>query len=95
MTQEERWYIQYEEITNYIRQNRRRPSKHRTEDHKMLNWLKYNRKLMLKGELPENRVEQFKKLLQLADRYRKLNQHSYKNSRELKLMFQTSSSSEA
>lgn len=53
----------------------RNPSKHRIEDHDMLNWLKANRKLMNKGELKEERVEVFNNLLELGEKYKHVNQY--------------------
>ena len=49
MTQEERWMVRYEEVIDFIENNHRNPSKHRIEEHDMLNWLKANRKVMNKG----------------------------------------------
>ena len=57
MTQEERWLKQYEEVKGFIEANHRNPSRHRIEEHDMLNWLKANRKVMNKGEMKEERVE--------------------------------------
>ena len=49
MTQEERWNIRYQEVMKFIENNHRNPSKHRIEEHDMLNWVKANRKLMRTG----------------------------------------------
>ena len=38
MTQEERWNAQYERMMEFMKTNHRRPSKHRLEEHDMLNW---------------------------------------------------------
>ncbi len=40
MTQNERWQRQYEEMMTFMENNHRRPSKHRLEEHDMLNWFK-------------------------------------------------------
>ena len=40
MTQDERWLRQYEEMMTFMETNHRRPSKHRLEEHDMLNWFK-------------------------------------------------------
>ena len=40
MTQEERWQIRYNEVVEFIETNHRNPSKHRIEEHDMLNWVK-------------------------------------------------------
>ena len=52
MTQEERWMKRYHEVIDFIETNHRNPSRHRVEEHDMLNWVKANRKVMNKGERP-------------------------------------------
>ena len=49
MTQDEKWNIRYNDVVRFIESNHRNPSKHRIEEHDMLNWLKANRKAM--GEI--------------------------------------------
>ena len=44
MTQDERWQKKYEEVVGFVESNRRNPSRHRIEEHDMLNWCKANRK---------------------------------------------------
>ena len=51
MDQETRWLIRYNEVKTFIEENHHNPSKHRIEEHDMLNWLKANRKKMNAGEL--------------------------------------------
>ena len=75
MTQEERWLKQYEEVKGFIEANHRNPSRHRIEEHDMLNWVKANRKVMNKGEMKEERVERFRKLMEMCERYRRKNQY--------------------
>ncbi len=75
MTQEERWMNKYNEVVKFINSNHRNPSRHRIEEHDMLNWLKANRKRMNAGELKEPRLSQFSKLLELCERYRRVNQY--------------------
>ena len=75
MTQEERWNIRYKEVVGFIEVNHRNPSKHRIEEHDMLNWLKANRKAMNAGTLKEERVEKFRKLLEMTEQYRRKNQY--------------------
>jgi hypothetical protein len=41
----------------------------------MLNWLKANRKMMNAGKLKENRVEAFKKLLEMMEECKRKNQY--------------------
>ena len=75
MTQEEKWQARYEEVVTFIETNHRNPSKHRIEEHDMLNWLKANRKVMNAGLLKAERVEPFQQLLGLIEKYKRLNQY--------------------
>jgi len=75
MTQDERWNLRYQEVMDFIETNHRNPSKHRIEEHDMLNWVKQQRKLHNAGNLNLNRVERFKKLLELIEQYRRKNQY--------------------
>ena len=74
MTQEERWIIRYEEVVGFIESNHRNPSKHRIEEHDMLNWYKANRKALNAGKMKPERVEKFRKLLEMTEPYRRKNQ---------------------
>ena len=75
MTQKERWLVRYNEVRSFIETNKRNPSKHRIEEHDMLNWLKANRKTMNAGKMKAERVEKFRKLLELTEQYRRKNQY--------------------
>ncbi len=75
MTQDERWLKQYKEVISFIEANKRNPSKHRIEEHDHLNWLKANRKVMNAGKMKTERVEKFRKLLELTEQYRRKNQY--------------------
>ena len=74
MTQEERWNVRYEEVKSFIETNKRNPSRHRIEEHDLLNWLKATRKRMNAGELKPDRVEKFEKLLAVAEENKHVNQ---------------------
>ena len=75
MTQDERWQKRYDEVVDFIDANKRNPSKHRIEEHDMLNWLKANRKTLNAGKMRVERVEMFKKLMELTERYKRKNQY--------------------
>ena len=75
MTQEEKWIARYNEVVKFIETNKRNPSKHRIEEHDMLNWLKANRKAMNAGKMKPERVEKFQQLLGLIEKYKRLNQY--------------------
>ena len=74
MTQEEQWECKYEEVVAFIKTNKRNPSKHRIEEHDMLNWVKHNRKVMNAGVMKEERVDAFKQLLAKMEEYKRVNQ---------------------
>jgi hypothetical protein len=74
MDQDTRWLTRYNEVKTFIETNKRNPSKHRIEEHDMLNWLKANRKKMNAGELKEDRLVKFKELLALVEQYKRKNQ---------------------
>ena len=59
----------------FIKSNHRNPSRHRLEEHDLLNWLKANRKKMNAGEMKAERLEKFKDLLALMEEYRRVNQY--------------------
>ena len=75
MTQDERWNKRYQEVMDFMEKNHRNPSRHRLEEHDMLNWLKANRKVMNAGLLKAERVEPFQQLLGLIEKYKRLNQY--------------------
>ena len=75
MDQETHWLTRYNEVKEFIEANHRNPSKHRLEEHDMLNWLKANRKIMNAGKMKEERLVKFKELLALSAKYRRKNQY--------------------
>ena len=74
MTQDERWNIRYQEVVGFIEVNKRNPSRHRIEEHDMLNWVKANRKAMNAGKMKTERVEAFMKLLEMMEECKRVNQ---------------------
>ena len=75
MTQDEHWNVRYQEVRAFIETNQRNPSKHRIEEHDMLNWLKANRKLVNADALKEPRLSKFKELLALVEENKHVNQY--------------------
>ena len=75
MDQETRWLARYNEVKEFIEREHRNPSKHRIEEHDMLNWMKANRKQMNAGTLKHNRIEKFNKLLALVELNKHVNQY--------------------
>ena len=75
MTQEERWQKRYEEVVGFIETNKRNPSRYDdTERGLYCNWLHHNRKQMNAGTMKPERVEKFRKLLELTELYKRKNQ---------------------
>lgn len=62
--------------------NHRNPSRHRIEEHDMLNWCKATRKRMNAGRQKPERVVLFEKLLALAEENKHVNQWKLKSSFE-------------
>ena len=66
--------LRYDEVKTFIETSHRNPSRHRIEEHDMLNWVKANRKALNAGKMKEERVEAFKRLLAMMEQYRRKNQ---------------------
>jgi hypothetical protein len=75
MTQDEKWIDKYQDVIDFLEENHRNPSKHRLEEHDYVNWLKANRKALNAGKMKAERVEKFRKLLELTEQYRRKNQY--------------------
>ena len=75
MTQNEKWIIKYNEVMEFIKTNKRNPSRHRIEEHNMLNWLKASRKLINAGKMKPERVKKFEELQELMEEYKRVNQY--------------------
>lgn len=58
-----------------MEKNHRNPSKHRIEEHDMLNWVKANRKVMNTGKMKPERIEKFEKLLAMMEKCKRVNQY--------------------
>lgn len=76
MTQDEKWMRKYNEVMTFIETNKRNPSRYDAEERGLYgNWLHHNRKLMNAGALKAERIEMFRKLLELTEQYRRKNQY--------------------
>lgn len=76
MTQEERWIAKFNVVKNFIETNKRNPSKYDAEERgEYYTWLKHNRKQMNAGTLKAERVEKFRKLLEMTELYKRKNQY--------------------
>ena len=75
MTQDELWIAKWREVIDFMETYHWNPSKHRIEEHLMLNWITRNRKKMNAGEMPPDRLEMFKRSLEVGERYKRVNQY--------------------
>ena len=75
MKREEKWLDCYEMIFAFVKKNHRGPSRHRLEEHQMLNWLKYNRKCLNKDKMHPQRKKKFVELLEFIRQYHRVNQY--------------------
>ena len=76
MTQDERWLNKYNEVVAFIETNKRNPSKHSDEERgRYLNWLRHNKKLYNAGLLKEERMTNFRELMELTEKYKRKNQY--------------------
>ena len=75
MTQDEKWQIRYNEVKEYIETNHKNPSRHYVENRNLLSWIKQQRKLMNSGTLKPERIEPFKRLLELIEENKRINQY--------------------
>lgn len=75
MDQETRWLTRYNEVVAFIEREHRNPSKFIPEERGLRNWVRHQRKLVNKGELKEERLEMYKELLALMEKYKRKNQY--------------------
>lgn len=76
MTQEEKWLAKFNEVMAFIETNHRNPSRYDDDERgKYCNWIRHNKKLYNSGELKEERMEMFKELMELGEKYRHVNQY--------------------
>ena len=74
MTQDERWLVQWKAVMDFMEANKRRPSKFVDEERGLRNWWKHQQKLENVGELRPERMEMFRELLEMGEKYRRKNQ---------------------
>lgn len=75
MKREEQWKEKYDNLWKFVSENHRGPSRHRIEEKDMLNWLKYNRKLLNRDALSPEKEEAILKLKALISSFNRVNQY--------------------
>ena len=74
MTQEERWLVQWKAAMYFMAANKCRPSKYNHEERNSWNWFRHTQKQSDTGTLKQERVVLFQKLLELGEKYWRVNQ---------------------
>lgn len=59
---EERWLKNYAQLRDYIKEHHQLPDKKKVEFRALLNWWKYNRKLIRLGKIDDNRAKLLQEL---------------------------------
>lgn len=77
MTQNEVWDKHYQEIMEFVTTNKRRPSKYRKEELRMVYWIKYCKKLINQNRMNEARKEKFLRLMAYVNKFQRKNQYEY------------------
>lgn len=76
MTQDERWQARYNDVKTFIEREHRNPSKYEPEELLMVHFIKRGRKLINAGQMKEERLKKFKVLMELSEKYRRVNQYT-------------------
>ena len=75
MTQDEKWQSKFEEVLAFIKENGRNLSKYNLDERQLYTWVKHQRKVMNQGLMKPKREERFGKLLELCNKYKRVNQY--------------------
>ena len=75
MTQDERWLVQWKAVMDFMTVNKKRPSKFVDEERGLRNWWKHQQKLVNAGELKQERMEKFNRLLTVIEDCKRKNQY--------------------
>ena len=59
---EAKWHSNYQQLKAFIEENGHLPNKYKIENRKLLNWWKYNQKLIKQEKLTEDKALLLKKL---------------------------------
>lgn len=59
---EQKWEMKYEQLKNYIQEHHHLPDKKKVDNRGLLNWWKYNKKMIKLGQLDAERVARLQEL---------------------------------
>lgn len=69
------WDKKYQEVWDFIESHHRSPTRHHVDEHLMLNWMKYNRRIYRNGKMSPYKKEKFELLLELVRNNHRVNQY--------------------
>lgn len=75
MEQKIRWLTRFEEVMDFIEKEHRKPSKYYPEEKLKFHWIHQNKKLLNAEGLKDDRIELFKRLLEMYEENRHVNQY--------------------
>ncbi len=70
-----RWTAKWQAIIDFMKANSRNPSKHKSDERFMLDWIKFNRKALRHGTMNDSRQERMQILEKLRACLVRPNQH--------------------
>ncbi len=75
--QDDLWNQKWQAYKDFMVKNKRRPSKHHTEDLVLFDWFKHSKRLLKRGLMKAERIAKFKQLLSKANNLPRFNQFNY------------------
>mgnify|MGYP004539509795 CR=1 FL=1 len=64
---EQNWQEHYAQLLAYVQEHRHLPDKRKVENRGLLNWWKYNRKLILQGKLDAHHIQLLDQLSRMRE----------------------------
>ena len=71
----QQWEDNYNKVWAFVTENHRGPSRHHIEEHRMLNWMKFNRRKLNANAMDSVRKERFLCLQELIRSFHRVNQY--------------------
>lgn len=73
--------LHYNEVMDFLKQHKRRPSKYTPENRRLLHWLKYNKRAVVQQKFTPEQQRLFGELLEQCRQVQRLNQYCYVSDR--------------
>ena len=71
----QQWEDNYNKVWEFVTANHRGPSRHHIEEHRMLNWMKFNRRKLNANVMDDAQNERFLRLQDLIHSFHRVNQY--------------------